>query len=73
MFVVVHSFSKIAPLSCVNCYKSFDEIPEANVCTAPEECQIIDPIEFAKHGESAAEMDNGFFQRAKELLGMAKV
>lgn len=52
---------------------SFDEIPEANVCNTPEECEIVNPIEFAKHGESPAEMENGFFQRAKELLGMSKV
>lgn len=56
-----------------NMRNSFDEIPEANVCNTPEECEIVNPIEFAKHGESPAEMENGFFQRAKELLGMSKV
>ncbi|CAM9176211.1 unnamed protein product [Pylaiella littoralis] len=51
---------------------SFDEIPEANVCDAltPEQCETIDPIEFAKHGETETEMDSGFFQKARELLGI---
>lgn len=55
-------------------YASFDEIPEANVCdvATPEQCEIINPIEFAKHGESEDELESGFFQKAKELLGMAK-
>ena len=43
------------------------------MCNTPEQCEIINPIEFAKHGESTAEMENGFFQKAKELLGMSKV
>lgn len=53
-------------------YASFDEIPEANVCDAltPEQCETIDPIEFAKHGETETEMDSGFFQKARELLGI---
>ncbi len=56
-------------------HRSFDEIPEANVCDTakPEQCEIINPIEFAKHGETEAEMESGFFKRAKELLGMSKV
>ncbi|CAM9196965.1 unnamed protein product [Ectocarpus sp. 6 AP-2014] len=53
---------------------SFDEIPEASVCDPTDNhCDIVNPIEYAKHGETPAELDNSFFQRAKELLGMAKV
>ncbi|CAN0273014.1 unnamed protein product [Ectocarpus sp. 12 AP-2014] len=53
---------------------SFDEIPEASVCDPKDNhCDIVNPIEYAKHGETPAELENSFFQRAKELLGMAKV
>lgn len=50
---------------------SFDEIPEVNACTSPDSCEIVDPIEFAKHGETPKEIGDGFFKRAKEILGRA--
>lgn len=60
--------------SVCNPCRSFDEIPEASVCDPKDNhCDIVNPIEYAKHGETPAELENSFFQRAKELLGMAKV
>lgn len=51
---------------------SFDEIPEVRACSTPDQCEIIDPIEFARHGDTPAVIGDGFFQRAKDLLGMSR-
>lgn len=42
-----------------------------SACTTPDSCEIVDPIEFAKHGETQKEIGEGFFKRAKEILGRA--
>lgn len=46
----------------------FDEIHEVNACEAPDRCEIIDPIEFATHGEDSAAVGERFFQKAKDML-----
>lgn len=50
---------------------SFDEIPEVRACYTPDNCEIIDPIEFAKHGETPKVIGERFFQKAKEMLGVS--
>lgn len=49
----------------------FDEIPEVRTCVSPDNCEIIDPIEFAKHGETPKVIGERFFQKAKEMLGVS--
>lgn len=51
---------------------SFSEIPEVRACETPDSCEIVDPIEFARTGELSEEGGESFFQKAKEMLGMAK-
>lgn len=55
-----------------NRWVSFNEIPEVRACETPDSCEIVDPIEFARTGELSEEGGESFFQKAKEMLGMAK-
>lgn len=43
------------------------------MCADETHCEIIDPIEFAKQGDTPDEIEGSFFQKAKELLGMSSV
>lgn len=52
--------------------RSFDEIPEVRACTTPDSCEIVDPIEFAMHGETSKVTGERFFDKAKEMLGLNK-
>lgn len=61
-------FSKFFPSIPTRSLSRFDEIPEVRACATPDSCEIVDPIEFAKHGETASVIGERFFQIAKEML-----